>query len=607
MAAQRERAPEARQTAQQTNISTPLGFLRPLFLAVATPVEPLPSWPPASDSVMLKRVWYPFIFHASNTILHALCTALVYAVAFCLFHMHAAPNSADSQLARRRSILLALISSLIFACHPIHTEAVSSVVGHAELLCAAWFLVALLLWIQSARNVYRSGAGYNASPATRLMRSQTDLLYTLGSLVCFFISVLSKEIGFTGVAVLLAVDTLLAASRVAESSSIPSSTAASKQQRNVRGASSPMSASVMEFLKLVWIRFALSIGVAAFYLLMRRALAGQMLGVGTVVFRKVENPLAFEPDLWSRFRTHAMMHAKYFQLLVWPVNLCCDYSLDCMPIVREWSDSRWMPGVALWLATVLTCIWAARKMLQTLISVWNNRTAKKQDAAVSVQISSNMSAVSFHSTVYSSLLLSLSLLLFPFLPSSNLFFYVGTFIAERVLYLPSVGACLLIALALERAAFHSMEWWKRPAVAEQEQERKEAKRVTNINGLLVEETISTGASSSGSLSLHLMLRVLLLSMLIIGMTLWGCMATYVRNPAWNSQTALFSSGYEVCPRSIKMLQAWGILLRRQGNPTRALELFREIPPIDPGQIDHHKQMLLLLSHHLRCGLTLVRF
>ncbi|GFR39825.1 hypothetical protein Agub_g318, partial [Astrephomene gubernaculifera] len=32
----------------------------------------------------------------------------------------------------------------------------------------------------------------------------------------------------------------------------------------------------------------------------------------------------------------------------------------------------------------------------------------------------------------------------PFLPAANLFFYVGTFIGERLLYLPSVGFCLLL-------------------------------------------------------------------------------------------------------------------------------------------------------------------
>jgi hypothetical protein len=43
-------------------------------------------------------------------------------------------------------------------------------------------------------------------------------------------------------------------------------------------------------------------------------------------------------------------------------------------------------------------------------------------------------------------LLGLTLMVFPFLPASNLLFPVGFVVAERVLYLPSMGYCLIIAL-----------------------------------------------------------------------------------------------------------------------------------------------------------------
>ena len=45
------------------------------------------------------------------------------------------------------------------------------------------------------------------------------------------------------------------------------------------------------------------------------------------------------------------------------------------------------------------------------------------------------------------LILALSWMVIPFLPASNLFFSVGFVIAERVLYLPSMGYCLLLALS----------------------------------------------------------------------------------------------------------------------------------------------------------------
>lgn len=46
------------------------------------------------------------------------------------------------------------------------------------------------------------------------------------------------------------------------------------------------------------------------------------------------------------------------------------------------------------------------------------------------------------------LTMALCLMVAPFIPASNLFFPVGFVVAERVLYLPSMGYCLVIGLAL---------------------------------------------------------------------------------------------------------------------------------------------------------------
>ena len=41
-------------------------------------------------------------------------------------------------------------------------------------------------------------------------------------------------------------------------------------------------------------------------------------------------------------------------------------------------------------------------------------------------------------------LLALALLVIPFLPATNLFFSVGFVVAERIIYIPSAGFCLLV-------------------------------------------------------------------------------------------------------------------------------------------------------------------
>ena len=44
----------------------------------------------------------------------------------------------------------------------------------------------------------------------------------------------------------------------------------------------------------------------------------------------------------------------------------------------------------------------------------------------------------------------MALMIFPFIPASNLFFPVGFVVAERVLYTPSAGYCMLVALGWQR-------------------------------------------------------------------------------------------------------------------------------------------------------------
>ena len=55
--------------------------------------------------------------------------------------------------------------------------------------------------------------------------------------------------------------------------------------------------------------------------------------------------------------------------------------------------------------------------------------------------------------------MSLALLVLPFMPASNLFFRVGFVVAERVLYLPSAGFCLLVALGATALQQYFRKWW----------------------------------------------------------------------------------------------------------------------------------------------------
>lgn len=97
-------------------------------------------------------------------------------------------------------------------------------------------------------------------------------------------------------------------------------------------------------------------------------------------------------------------------------------------------------------------------------------SSSSQSSSSSTSSSSSISNVPIRRTPSeaSTTLLAISLIVLPFLPASNLLFYVGFVVAERILYLPSVGFCLLIGLGVgrlldERGGSSGSNWnrWKK--------------------------------------------------------------------------------------------------------------------------------------------------
>lgn len=75
----------------------------------------------------------------------------------------------------------AFLAALLFAAHPIHTEAVAGIVGHAELLSAALALLALITYM-------------SAAPAL----SSAQHYRLLAAAICMlWLAALAKEIGIT--------------------------------------------------------------------------------------------------------------------------------------------------------------------------------------------------------------------------------------------------------------------------------------------------------------------------------------------------------------------------------------------------------------------------
>lgn len=104
----------------------------------------------------------------TNLLLHCIASCLVLVV---LRRLVSFVNGVPSFLA-----------ALMFAVHPVHTEAVSGIVGRADLLCAVFYLLVLLVYEEMGKT----------------LRSTTSLIgYWLAVSVMATVALLCKETGIT--------------------------------------------------------------------------------------------------------------------------------------------------------------------------------------------------------------------------------------------------------------------------------------------------------------------------------------------------------------------------------------------------------------------------
>ena len=133
-------------------------------------------------------------------------------------------------------------------------------------------------------------------------------------------------------------------------------------------------------------------------------------------------------------------------------------------------------------------------------------------------------------------LLGVALIVFPYLPASNLFFPVGFVVAERVLYLPSMGSSLLVAYGL----CHLFQATK----------------------------------SSFYLPRSIACFIILLMVLYTGKTLQ-------RNRDWYSNMALYSAGVKFNPNNGLMLSSLASEYAHLKNYSYAEELYRTAIAVAP--------------------------
>jgi flagellin-like protein len=148
------------------------------FVLIHSPFRPVVNVSYAID----RWLWgyRPFGYHLTNITLHAIAVLLLFAWLRRVLSDAGAARATDAA---------AFVGAALFAVHPLQSEAVVYVSGRSELMCAVWFLAALLL----ARDALASRSRARGAAA----------------MACGLLSIASKETGLVLPLVVLAYDWLL--------------------------------------------------------------------------------------------------------------------------------------------------------------------------------------------------------------------------------------------------------------------------------------------------------------------------------------------------------------------------------------------------------------
>ena len=406
----------------------------------------------------------PRVIRIHNAIAHALVSLLLTRWLLSLVSLlpsHLLPSSPS--LLRSRCVSAALL----FLAHPANVEAVAPAVARADLYAT---LFALLASLVAPLPLARQGS--------QLRACLVDLLRAAMAAGLLSCAVLFKEIAFFAFFFIVARDAVFLLFGVI-------------RDRGLYAPLREIACDLFSRSKPSWPRWGVLLACAGGYLALRRVLSPALVLSN---YRNAENPLAFMEVPWQRRLSMVYVLSYYFRLMLLPWPLSCDYSFDCIPLVRSWSDPRLLFPVFL----VLSCCFLIRR-------------AVLQQRAVAV--------------------VALAFVVMSMLAFSNLFFWVGTLVAERLLYLPLAGM-LLLALAMMppvvRPPWH-----------------------------------------------HLWMLLLLVFVL------------FARSRAgdWKNEEILFSSAERVCASSVKVQHNLGILEMRRNDFPAAIRHLERAMIIDPSYCD----------------------
>lgn len=279
---------------------------------------------------------------------------------------------------------ISFYAAILFAVHPIHTEAVSGIVGRAELLCALFTWLSILLYncVIYAKNSIRAWIAMS------------------GSVICITIAMLCKETGITAIAICAVYDIVI----VNKIYPIDIIKLLLFKHSN------------KNFNNFVNNNIVLRLVILFFIAILLLFLRFSIIGFSAPKFQPVDNPASFLNNIFFRILNYNYIYCLNIWLLICPIWLCFDWSMGCISLITG-HDYRIFVVIIFWLLF--------GSLIMYTFMVHKDKTLRY-------------------------IIMGLAILIFPFLPASNIFFNVGFVLAERILYIPSAGYCLLVTIGLHK-------------------------------------------------------------------------------------------------------------------------------------------------------------
>ena len=164
-------------------------------------------------------------------------------------------------------------------------------------------------------------------------------------------------------------------------------------------------------------------------------------------FASADNPAANEPEFLTRFLTFLYLPVRNLWLLIYPVELSYDYSIFTVPLVDEILRKENLISCIFYTALVSTAMLFLKYCRRFGVVDYygdSDYYVKRNKFVIYHKPKEGNSNRVFVYETLNQLALGLALLILPFSPASNLFFYVGFIVAERILYIPSIGFSVLV-------------------------------------------------------------------------------------------------------------------------------------------------------------------